>query len=331
MSREMDAMLNYHSCKTNTTKETILQGADIVTHRASLLEKVKDYSFEKTYQGLLGTAPSMRLLWDREPFVMEMKRNLLSLYVLTVMIDKKPYRFIIDSGAQISAIRPTVAEAHHAKQLPGKISVGSVGGKQKALHGYLIPRLQLGRITICDLPMIALMTKAISFHTAHWDVSLFDGILGWDILSRLDFELDDVGHQFKVLKNRYRFLHPNMVQAVFPLFLVQDGKGNLLTMGFDSGARLSWVNKGRMQEFGYSLSGEKAALGFGVHGLEEMHVATLSDLRLYLYKADIRMRNVHTGRTDIFPHGCLDGILGNEIFRNRRIRLIPSMEMVLLA
>lgn len=324
-------MPQFHSCKTTTVRETILQGADITAHRHALAAKLADYGFAKTYRSLLHAPPQMRLLWDREPFAVTMKRNALSLYVIHAQIGQKSYRFILDTGAQISAIRPAVAAAHRAKQLPGTLSVGSVGGRQEAMHGYLIPRLQLGRIIVCDLPMIALTTNAISFHTAHWDFSLFDGILGWDILSQFDFELDDVGHRFKVLNNRYRFAHPNMIRTTFPLFLLRDQKANLLTMGFDSGARLSWVNKERMSALGYALSSDKTALGFGVHGLEEMRVATLLAIRLYLYRAQIHMKHVHTGRTDIFPHVCLDGILGNEIFRNRRMRIVSGMEMVLLA
>ena len=70
--------------------------------------------------------------------------------------------------------------------------------------------------------------------------------------------------------------------------------------------------------------------GFGLHGIEEMSIQLIKRLDLYLYKAHIRLNYVHTGETDIFANLPLDGILGNEIFRNRRIRFINSKEKILL-
>lgn len=112
--------------------------------------------------------------------------------------------------------------------------------------------------------------------------------------------------------------------------LVQDGKGNLLTMGFDSGARYGWMSQQAMKQYGYELSEETSAMGFGVHGLEEMKIRLIKEMTLYLDRACITFQGVHTGRTNIFPNISLDGILGNEIFRNRRIRIVNSKEMVLL-
>ena len=106
----------------------------------------------------------------------------------------------------------------------------------------------IGPLSLFRFPVISLQAPRLSLTNKGF--YLFDGIIGWDILSQLDFEIDDVAKVFKVLENRYSFAYPNMVKALFPLLLVKDEKGNVLKMGLDTGARCGWVNKSRMQEDG---------------------------------------------------------------------------------
>lgn len=323
--------MRLHTCKTTTTIETRLHEEAAHYHRKDLHTRLDSYDFKQSYRRLLQGEPSVELKWDGQPFALPMKRSMLGLYMLELRLDRDSYRFVIDSGAQISAIRPELAQKHHAKPLTGSVSIGSIGGREKQMHGYLVNELRLGNLTIARLPMVSLETAGLHARFGSMDLSLFDGILGWDILAQLDFELDDVAHEFKVLRNCYHFAHPNMVKTVFPVFLVRDKQERLLTMGFDSGARESWMSAKRMRALGYELGKERLALGFGVHGLEEIKVNSISEMDLYLYKAHIHLRHVRTGRTNVFPKDSLDGILGNEIYKNRRIRIINSMEMVLLA
>ena len=37
--------------------------------------------------------------------------------------------------------------------------------------------------------------------------------IGWDILHQLDFEIDDIAKKFKVIQNRFRIPHPNMIKG----------------------------------------------------------------------------------------------------------------------
>jgi len=321
----------YHRCKTTTITEVVLDDERTIDKRAKLKRALEPYTMNRTFQNLLQGDYCAQLSFFDSSFCIPMKRSLLGLYLIPVKIGQTYYHFVLDSGAQISGIHPAIAKAHHAQKLPGTLSIGSVGGKEKAMAGYMLEEVHIGALTIRHFPVVALSPSQFQINIAQYEWHLLDGILGWDILSQLDFELDDVDGAFKVMENRYRFSYPNMVKTTFPLFLMKDGKGNLCTMGFDSGARNSWMNKDAMQAYGYSLSKETNMLGYGVHGLEEMKVRLISEMELNLYKANIRLKNVVTGRTDIFPSVTFDGIVGNEIFRHRRIRLINSKEMVLIA
>lgn len=324
-------MLNLQRCKTTTNRRKLIDTEKMEAKRQLLQQTTTSYSSEHAYRTLLQGPSFVEVTCLRNDFTVPMSRSIFGLYMIPVKIQDTTYRFVIDSGAQISSLKSSLIAKLQLQKLPGTLPIGSVGGKEVPLHGYLLPELSFGALHIAHLPVIELTMRELSICIKDREFSMFDGILGWDILSKLDFELDDVAHQMRILTNCYRFPFPNMVKTAFPLFLVQDEKGNIFTMGFDSGARYSWMSETAMQQYGYIMSEEQTIMGFGVHGMEEMKIRLVNHLSLYLDRANIDLRFVHTGRTNIFPNLAFDGILGNEIFRNRRIRIINSKEMVLLA
>lgn len=320
-------MLSLHTCKTKRHSETRIQMNDEVRE---LKEMLAHYRNENAYYTLLQGELKLMLEQTQQDFAIELRRNLFGLYLVPVTIAKRQYWFILDTGAQISSIRSHVQKQLQIKKLPGQLRIGSIGGKEKAMEGYLLDTLCLGSLRIHNLPVIALDKQDFSMNIGGFDFFQFDGILGWDILSRLDFEIDDVAKRFKVMKNHYRFEYENMILTMFPVLLVKDAQGNVLKMGLDTGSRMSWMNEDKAKHYGIAMGEQVQAMGFGVHGVEEMKVRMVKEMNLYLFKAHVNIKNMITGRTNIFPNLELDGILGNEIFKNRRIRMINSRSMVLL-
>lgn len=320
-----------HSAKTKTCTEVKLTEASITRHIETLKQKVSGYQMEHVYRELLKGVSFVQMEKKVDDFSVPMKRNVFGLFLVPVSIMEDTYWFILDTGAQISSIRESILKKHTFAKLHGQLAIGSIGGRQKDLQGYLVPHMRLGKLHIHNLPMMCLDGQDFAMKIGSMDLLSFDGILGWDILSQLDFEIDDVDKQLKIMKNRYRFTYQNMVKTTFPIFLVKDRQGRCLTMGFDSGSKTSWMCEASMKSLGYRMSEDIKVNGFGVHGLEEMQIKLVKEMDIYLYKAHVKLKNIRTGRTNIFPNVELDGILGNEILRNRRMRVINSKEMVLLA
>lgn len=321
-------MLLHRQCKTTTTKETVLSEESIAQMRAEMHKQVAVYTQDRIYHDINYNSDRIFYTMEKKVFQLPLKRSFTGLYMVPVTVGGRKLRFVLDTGAQISGVRQEILTEINADLLGSKLSISSIGGTKKQMQAYVIEELSIGPLSLFRFPVISLQAPRLSLTNKGF--YLFDGIIGWDILSQLDFEIDDVAKVFKVLENRYSFAYPNMVKALFPLLLVKDEKGNVLKMGLDTGARCGWVNKSRMQEYGYELSENVEMYGYGVHGIEEMSIQLIKRLDLYLYKAHIRLNYVHTGETDIFANLPLDGILGNEIFRNRRIRFINSKEMILL-
>lgn len=324
-------MIPMHRCNTRSTNACVIGEDEYKKAHDKIVNRAFRDGIKDGRNHIMDGTFDVDINRFQDSFELSMKRNIFGLYSICVYINHQPCTCIIDTGAQVSGLK-----AHKAKELgirhtSGHLNIGSIGGTQKELAGLCADEFQIGAISFRQLPMIALGEHDFSLRFANKELLGFDGILGWDVLSQLDFELDDIAHVFKCVKNRFRFDHPNMIMGSFPVFLVRQQDHRIAVFGFDSGSKTSWIGKNAIEQFQYRTSGDVRGVGFGVHGMESLDVTLVSDVTYRLDRATIQLKQTMTGRTDIFPHFQFDGVFGNEIFRNRRIRLVNSCAMVLIA
>ena len=320
-----------HTCKTVTIEECRVTEEE----RNDVAQRLKATNFytalsyaNKQISAQMGKEECRRY---QDSFVLPMRRNLFGLLTIPVIVNHHTCTFIIDTGAQISGIKELKAKELGLLQSKASLSIGSVGGKQQQLKGLQAQNLRFGAIEYHNKAMIALDANDFSLRFANIDLLSFDGILGWDILSTLDFEMDDIAKTFQVFKNRFQLSYPNMIKGSFPLFLTKTKKGEIAVYGFDSGSKNSWIGLDAIHKFGYHITDEITALGMGVHGAEKMEMKIVGEIQLKLYKAQIKLKNTGTGRVALFDGFTFDGVLGNEIFKGRRLRIVNSKQMVLIA
>ena len=170
--------------------------------------------------------PQYRMMIDRSfprrvhvreaEFALSMRRNLFSLYEVDVRVNGRAMRFIIDTGAQISGIRAHAARALALPALKSGMEVGSVGSTREQRPAVRCDSLQLGGMCWKNQPLIVLDQQQFSVRLLNVDLLRFDGILGWDLLRTMDFELDTIAGQMKVQKNRFRLDRPNLIPCRLP-------------------------------------------------------------------------------------------------------------------
>ena len=193
------------------------------------------YTQDRIYHDINYNSDRIFYTMEKKVFQLPLKRSFTGLYMVPVTVSGRKLRFVLDTGAQISGVRQEILTEINADLLGSKLSISSIGGTKKQMQAYVIEEFSIGPLSLFRFPVISLQAPRLSLTNKGF--YLFDGIIGWDILSQLDFEIDVVAKVFKVLENRYSFAYPNMVKALFPLLLVKDEKGNVLKMGLDTGAR----------------------------------------------------------------------------------------------
>lgn len=263
-----------------------------------------------------------------DEFKLGMQRILTGLYSVPIMCNGIKMNFVIDTGAQVSGIFEQSAKMLNKDLLKKRLEVSSIGGKNEKLNGIIVDRLIFGSIEYQDFPMVVMQDNFLTKYSLFKNVVGFDGLIGWDILSKMDFEIDDIACCFKMIKNKYRFDYGNLLVGSFPVLLAKNAEGEILQFGFDSGSRNSWLAKSLIENHALEKR-DKKYYGWGVHGFEKMESICLEKFEFNLAKAHVIIRNIDSGRVDMFGKDLLDGVLGNEIFRNRRIRFINSKNIVL--
>ena len=201
------------------------------------LNRIREYvgplSESASYQMLCSSSKPPAMIQKQETFERKMRRNLFGLYEISVWINEKRFNFIIDSGAQISGIRRRCLEQLHLQTIQGKLEIGSVGAKKMMLEAVMASSVDIGGISWQHVPLVILEQQQFSMPFFHHDLLRFDGILGWDLLSQIDFEMDTIAGRFKVFPNRFRLDHPNLLSCSFPAVLVRNEKNEVSLFGID--------------------------------------------------------------------------------------------------
>lgn len=312
-------------CKVTTTNQIVITKEeyqkyyDVVT-KGNFLTSIQDIMKQ------LGSQYDMVVY--QPVFELPLKKNIFGLYMIPVYINGKKFQFLLDTGAQISGVTKQCF-TQLKLQTKNSISIGSIGGAQKNLSTTIVD-LQFGGYMFYRKHMVVLEDQTFGLCKGKINILGCDGILGWDILSLLDFEIDDISKILKVSKNRLKLNHPNMVVGGFPLIYAKDKNGKVLIFGFDSGSKVSWVHMPFAQKNGWEKEKDVHMMGFGVHGLEKMYVEMVKNIEVYVDRAHIQLSHVISGRCELFDTFTYDGVFGNEICKGRRIRFVNSRSMVLL-
>ena len=265
-----------------------------------------------------------------QEFEVKMMQNLFSLYEVKVRVNGKDMRFIIDTGAQISGIRAQAAAGLQLPALKSGVEVGSVGSTREQRPAVRCDSLRLGGICWENQPLIVLDQDQFAVRLLNVDLLRFDGILGWDLLRTLDFELDTIEGKMKVLKNRFILDHPNLIPCSFPTLLLRESDDTVSLFGIDTGAHQGWLGDAYIRRRKLEVMRRTKMVGFGVHGKEEFETQIVKSVTLRLDRARITMCGCMSALVDILPDVTYDGELGNEVFAGRRIRFVNSAAMVLL-
>jgi len=269
-----------------------------------------------------------KFIYYMDTFTCKIKRNRLGLYVCNVHIQGKELTFLLDTGAQISGILEKRAKSLKTTSLQQDVSVGSIGGKSTKSKCVSVDAMYFGALLIENQPLVVLDDKNFSIPYVNVKLMNFDGILGWDILSNFDFEIDDVNKQFSLLKMRDNFYIQNFIPTSFPCLCLLDQNKQPVIFGFDSGAKESWLAKEYMEQAHLDVEHDQKAYGIGVLGIEAMELWIAKELDLFLYDHKIALEKVISGRVDMFRNVRIAGVLGNKIFRGRKIQVLSSKRYI---
>ncbi len=313
-------MFQLHKCKVKRENVKLCIDEDTYATYNKRISKAANRMFTDV------TQVSVSKLMDK--FEMQLHMNGFSLYIVEIEIQQKRYRFILDTGAQVSGILSTHQQLISATLIDTKIDVKSVGGTIKKLDTILLKEYFVGGLKINNHTLVVLDDNDFNKHKFMNHMMKFDGILGWDILQHIDFEIDAKHARFKILKILDKQVNRNMIVSKLPLVLVSGKDERLTLFGIDSGASSSWLNETYTKNANYTLGNIKKTHQLGVFGLEKMNTQFVRDSQYHFYHHKISLAYTRIADTEVLCKYHLDGMFGNEIFDKKRIQFINSKGVV---
>lgn len=317
-------MFERHKCKCEKIKEVKVYNTKEVQE---LYHKVFAASDEMDFLKCANTL-KREIIKHTETFTLKLEKNTFHLFLVQVNIHNQVYKFVLDTGAQISGIMSKHQDLIHTYENEQKITIKSASGNQKEMQTICLDRFFLGSLEIKNQSFVVLEHNHFQIPLIKKDIMEFDGIIGWDILSQLDFEIDTKKKVFSVIESEDMFTYCNLIQALFPVVIVYNENKKPAIFGIDSGAKGSWLSEKYSQDNDLKIIREIRGMNVGVLGLEAMHVQLIKECSLSLFETNIKLENIRSGQTQVFMNLALDGIFGNEIFKNKKIQFLNSKGIV---
>jgi hypothetical protein len=115
-------------------------------------------------------------------FTMATKRNLLGVLEVPVEIHGETQFWIVDTGANMSAMSRSAARRLGLQPLEGSAEVKGASGSVVPIHVAVVPELRIGKATLHNAVFVLLDDQDLLITQVHYQI---DGIIGYPVLAAL--------------------------------------------------------------------------------------------------------------------------------------------------
>ena len=250
--------------------------------------------------------------------------------MVTVAINGKPKVLWLDTGSSMSIVSSSVAaECGINALVPDTLEVATTTGHVPA-RPAAIRRLQLGGIEILNSTAMIVATELMQVRVGEANnpaMSInIDGVIGFDIISRMDVRIDYVNMRVtfgkpEQLHGRAAALGRNLYWVGTPIVRLVSERGVPLHFNLDTGAQETYstdglITKTRMRTF----AGERRLIG-GLAGLQVVHGRFIDEMRMSMAGQPLVFRKMLVYASAVATFVPLDGVLGSDVGKNGTIRI----------
>lgn len=283
------------------------------------------------FQNIIEKYPKSKLEKKDKDQVVKLKKHIFNMITCDLEINNNIMTVMIDTGAEVSVLTDRALKSINVKLNPEeRVGVGSSNGTKNEMLVALVSKISIGDTDIINLPVLSINEKQLSFSILGYKLFKVDGILGWDVLSQLDFEIDYKKLELKIVQNKGKNSIPNLVKSSFPVMLLTDKCGEIRTFGLDTGARKSWINEKLIKNAELIIRKNKKQKISGVHGKEIGMVSIVKKYEVMLKDTSISFENINTGYTKFLNNYEFDGVLGADVLKDSIIKVINSKGIIML-
>lgn len=237
--------------------------------------------------------------------------------ILSGLIDGVKYKFLLDTGSERSYILRKHKLRSYKTNLGFLLQVNGIGKKSIEEFKYEIPSFWVGNKEFKNVPFIVKNIRKTLFRLLR-----IQGILGWDILSQIDFQLDIQRNTFYInesLRNLNKAEGDGYLfteKASLATYEILNRHNEKDTFMVDTGSNYSYVF-----DWDYKKDAlEKKGISLGINGIKIDRIYYLKDFQFIHYKKPFTIKKVFVEKKT----KPINFTLGMNGLRNKRITFLNS-------
>ncbi len=328
----MTAMLQYQD------KWALLAELDSMAKRSAGIDSAGDKAGVESWANAFRKVPQRKIIFPSRPVVVPLILSAAATPMIEIMIEGKRHTFWLDTGASMSIVSSGLAAELGMKALsPDTLEVATTTGRVPAQAGS-ISRLQLGAIDITNTTALIVddnrMQVRVGDNGSLPAVVQIDGVIGFDIISRIDVRIDYVNKRVTLIKPVENARLPRTGRNLFwvgtPIVRLVTSKGIPLHFNLDTGAQETYSTDGLLVKTkAKTFLGERRLIG-GLAGFTVVHGRFVSELRATMGGQPLLLRKLMVFAPAFSSFVSLDGILGSDVGKSGLVRIDATNGLFIL-
>jgi len=264
--------------------------------------------FEKLHQ--ISRSPAERPLH-------KIKRSIFGAIFMDIRANGAPVPAIFDTGADQSVVSETFAKKAGVNPIgEASIDIGTPNGKSLKGRFGMIEKLEVGKLIVENVPVFIFPDENMRLGTEEKKLNM-DFILGWPLISRLKFTIDEPGGNYKVdipRQSTKSNKETNFFWMGYPGVKLMAPNGQSLLFGIDTGLDITELKRPVFKKF-QELPTFKDSVGvITAGGMEMMKLEVVKGFPFIFdeNKITVPRCEIYDNKDFFFLHQ--DGTLGADIF-----------------
>lgn len=247
--------------------------------------------------------------------------------LIPIHIGAQLFHFWLDTGSSMTMLASDVARSLGVRPLvPDTLEIVTSTGRIVA-QPAVVPMLRLGQLVIRNAPTMivdeTMMRMREPKSIGQGPHLKIDGIIGFDIIRRLDIEVDYAESMLRLRDPAHSgaMRERNMFWVGLPVVRFTSSGGIPLHFALDTGAQLTFVTETLLDKLQLQASRVESRRVGGLGGEISMRAPVLSDLRVRLLGFPIVFRGAVVRAPVYQVLAALDGVLGGDIWSTGVVRI----------
>ena len=274
----------------------------------------------------LADVPAPTVYVPDEPIVLPMRRSAFGTPVITVKVNGRPHEFWLDTGASMTLLSAEVAlESGVYLAAPDTLALGVVAGHIPA-RAVIIDSLDIGPVkargqsaAVVERRMLRLDRRMV--HGQMESIPI-DGVIGTDLLRRMDVELDAGAGTMTIRKPRH---NPNAKRNLYwigyPVVKLVTRDGRPVLFGLDTGAEGTYVTTALLRKLPRTKVAARRMTMGGLGTGRERTEWVARDIALSDGDYAISFRNAPVTPDRHWTFVVFDGVIGSDVALATRMHL----------